>query len=424
MMLASRRTDEKVFFGWWIVLVSGIGLFMGYGAIYNYTFGVLTSPIGREFDWSRFAVSLGYSLSLVAYSVVAPFVGKLVDAWGARRVIVPSLVLFAAGLMGFSFLSANLWHFYALNIALGVLGCGSAIVPYSKVISHWFDRRRGLALGLASIGVGVSSFMMPSVAFALISDAGWRAAYLWIGLMVLVVTVPVGLFLKENPSMLGLWPDGDVRSQPVGGKALSAAPGMTGWEALQSRTFWLLFAAVLFVAMSVIGCLIQLVPILTERGISPQAAAFAASLLGGAVMPGRIVSGLLMDRFFAPTVAMVFFACAGLGVFVLWTGSGGAWVFVAAFLVGLGMGAEGETIAYLVSRYFGLRAFSEIYGYALISFAMGGVIGPPLMGIAFDITGSYSQALGVLLVSIVVGLTLMRKLGPYPKWETDEVPLS
>ncbi len=199
---------------------------------------------------------------------------------------------------------------------------------------------------------------------------------------------------------------------------------MTGWEALRSRTFWLLFAAVLFVATSVIGCLIQLVPILTERGISPQAAAFAASLLGGAVIPGRIVSGFLMDRFFAPTVAMFFFAGAGLGIFVLWTGAGGGWVFVAAFLVGLGVGAEGETIAYLVSRYFGLRAFSEIYGYALIGFAMGGVIGPPLMGIAFDITGSYSQVLGALLVSIVVGLTLLRKLKPYPKWETSNVPLS
>ena len=404
--------------------MSGIGLFMGYGAIYNYTFGVLTSPIGSEFDWSRFAVSLGYSLSLIAYSVVAPFVGKLVDAWGARRVIVPSLVLFAVGLMGFHFLSANLWHFYALNIALGVLGCGSAIVPYSKVISQWFDRKRGLALGLASIGVGVSSFAMPSVAFVFISDAGWRAAYLWIGMMVLVVTVPVGLFLKENPSMVGLWPDGEIRDRSADGKAPSARAGMTGWEALQSRTFWLLFAAVFFVATSVIGCLIQLVPILTERGISPQAAAFAASLLGGAVIPGRIVSGFFMDRFFAPTVATFFFGGAGLGIFVLWTGAGGAWVFVAAFLVGLGVGAEGETIAYLVSRYFGLRAFSEIYGYALISFAMGGVIGPPLMGLAFDVTGSYSQVLGALLVSIVVGLTLMRRLKPYPNLETSNVPLS
>ncbi len=424
MMLASRWTGGEVFHGWWIVLVSGIGLFMGYGAIYNYTFGVLTGPIEREFEWSRFAVTLGYSLSLIAYSVVAPFVGKLVDVLGARRVIVPSLVLFAAGLMGFSRLSANLWHFYALNIALGVLGCGSAIVPYSKVISHWFDRRRGLALGLASIGVGVSSFAMPSIAFLFISDAGWRAAYFWIGLMVLVVTVPVGLFLKENPAMLGLWPDGEVRSRPADGKAPAEEAGMTGREALRSRTFWLLFAAVLFVATSVIGCLIQLVPILTDRGISPQAAAFAASLLGGAVIPGRIFSGFLMDRFFAPTVAMFFFGGAGLGIFVLWTGAAGAWVFVAAFLVGLGVGAEGETIAYLVSRYFGLRAFSEIYGYALISFAMGGVIGPPLMGIAFDMTGSYSRVLGALLISLIVGLTLMRKLEPYPKWDTTNVPLS
>ena len=287
MDLAARQTEVKVFYGWWIVLVAAIGMFMGYGAIYNFTYAVLTNPIGREFNWNRSTISLAYSLSLIAYSAAAPFIGKLVDHLGARRVILPSLVLFALSLMAFYFLSSRLWHFFALNIALGLLGCGSALVPYTQVISHWFDRKRGLALGLAMIGVGLSSLIMPNLAFALISNVGWRAAYVWMGLMVLVATIPVGLFLKENPRMMGLWPDGAAESRADAEKALPQQPGLSAGEALRSGTFWLLFVAVLLVATAVIGCLIHLVHMLTDRGISAQAAAFAASLLGGAVIPGR-----------------------------------------------------------------------------------------------------------------------------------------
>ncbi len=417
MDLAARQTDAKIFYGWWIVLVAAIGMFMGYGAIYNFTYAVLTNPIGREFNWNRSTISLAYSLSLIAYSVAAPFIGKLVDHLGARRVILPSLVLFALSLMAFSFLSSRLWHFFALNIALGLIGCGSALVPYSQVISHWFDRKRGVALGLAMIGVGLSSFIMPNVVFALLSDVGWRSAYLWMGLMVLVVAVPVGLFLKEDPRMMGLWPDGETENRAGAEKAVRQKLGLSAREALRSGTFWQLFAAVLLVATAVIGCLIHLVHMLTDRGVSPQAAAFAASLLGGAVIPGRVVSGYLVDRFFAPSVAVYFFAGAGLGIFILWSGAGGMWVFVAAFLLGLGMGAEGEMIAYMVSRYYGLRAFSEIYGYALISFALGGIVGPPLMGLVFDRTGSYRLVLGAFLISVFLGVVLMKRLAPYPKWE-------
>jgi len=262
----------------------------------------------------------------------------------------------------------------------------------------------------------LSTFIMPSLAYAMITAIGWRWAYVLMGLMVTSVAIPVGLFLKETPQMMGLYTDGETINQA--NDRDGEKQGMSGGEALRTRTFWLLFSAVFLVATSVIGCLIHLVPMLTDRGVSARTAAFATSLLGGAVIPGRVGSGYLVDRYSAEYVAVYFFSGAALGVLLLWSGATGIVALLAACLVGLGMGAEGELIAYLVSRYFGLRAYSEIYGYALISFTAGGVIGPLLMGISFDRTGSYNFALGILLVATIAGAGLMTRLGPFGLWET------
>jgi MFS family permease len=421
MNVGAKQKGERIFYGWWIILVAAVGMFMGYGAIFNFTFGVFAAPVSQEFNWSRSAISFAYALSLLAYAAVSPLIGRLVDRFGARRVIVPSVLMFGLGLISLRFLSPSLWHCYSAFMILGGVGGGSAIVPYSKVISHWFDRRRGLALGLAMVGVGLSGFVMPSLAHFLITTVGWREAYVLMGLMAILVALPVGLFFKETPQMMGLLPDGETATQVRAASHSGQKEGMSGRGALNTSTFWLLFTAVFLVAVSVIGCLVHLVPLLTDRGISAQAAAFAASLLGGAVIPGRVGSGYLVDRFFAPYVAVYFFCGAGLGILLLLSGTAGVAVFVAAFLLGLGMGAEGELIAYLVSRYFGLRAFSEIYGYALISFTLGGIVGPLLMGIGFDRTGSYRLVLGAFLLATLVGAGLMTRLGPYRIWEAAEL---
>jgi len=173
---------------------------------------------------------------------------------------------------------------------------------------------------------------------------------------------------------------------------------------------------------SVHGCLMHLVPLLTDHGVSPQNAALAASLLGAALLLGRVGAGYLLDRFFASAVALCFFCGATLGFVLLWGGATGELVFAAAFLVGLGMGAEGDIIAYLVSRYFGLRAFGEIYGYAFAAFTLGGVVGPLLMGMGFDATGSYRLVLGVFVVTSLIAAGLMTRLGPYQVWTTAPLP--
>jgi MFS family permease len=417
----NEARQDKIFYGWWIVVVTGIGLFMGYGAVISFTFGVFSNPLSQEFRWSRTETSLAYSLSLIVYCLATPLIGRLVDRIGARKVIVPSVLIFGLCLISFNFLSGSLWHFYIIYIVMGLVGGGSSLVPYSGVISHWFDKRRGLALGLAAIGVGLSTFLMPSLAYGLTAATGWRGAYTILGLMVMVVTVPVvGLFLVDKPQIMGLLPDGDVVAhQGPERERVVEAQGMTSGEALRTGTFWLLFVAFLLIGISVVGCLIHLVPMLTDRGVSAQTAAFATSVLGGAVILGRVASGYLLDRLFTSYVAVIFFFGAAIGILFLWSGAGGAWAFVAAFLIGMGMGAENDIIAYAVSRYFGLRAYAEIYGYVLISFALGGVVGPLLLGIGFDRTGSYGTVLGVFLLATLLGAALMTRLGPYQLWKTS-----
>lgn len=423
-MTTETATGEgKIFYGWWIVLVAAIGLSVGYGPIVTFTFGVFFKPLSQEFGWDRAQVSLAFSLSLLVMSVGLPFVGRVVDRLGARKVIVPSVVFFGMCFMSFALLSSRLWLLYAIYIALGVVGGGTAPVPYSNVLSHWFDKRRGLALGVAMVGLGLGAFVMPSLAQWLIDVGGWRWAYVCIGVMVMLVAAPVvALFLTETPHMLGLASDGEPAASTAAHE--SQKTGLSFHEARGTSTFWIMVSAFFLMSVAIHGCLIHLVPLLTDRGVSPQGAALATSLLGGALLFGRVGSGYLLDHLAASTVAVGFFSGATLGFVLLWSGASGALAFLASFLVGLGMGAEGDIIAYLVSRYFGLRAFGEIYGYTFAAFTLGGVIGPLLMGVAFEATHSYHLVLGAFVGASLVAVALMTQLGPYRAWAAVPAPSS
>lgn len=199
-MTTAKQKSGKVFYGWWIVLVAGIGLAVHSAPILGFTLGVFLKSFSQEFSWSRTQISFAFTLSALGMTLAAPFLGWLVDRFGARRVILPAVALFGLGTLSLYFLSAHLWHFYAIFLLTGVVGSGTTPVPYSKVISQWFDRQRGLALGLATVGSSVGAFVMPSLAQVLIISIGWRHAYVVLGLLTLGITLPVvGLFLKETP---------------------------------------------------------------------------------------------------------------------------------------------------------------------------------------------------------------------------------
>ena len=151
-MATRRQKSGKVFYGWWIVLVAGIGLSVHHAPIIGFTFGVFLKSLSQEFSWSRTQISLAFTLGTLGITLAAPFLGRLVDRFGARRVILPAALLFGLGVLSLYFLSAHLWHFYAISLFMGVVGSGTGPVPYSKVISRWFDQQRGLALGLTLVG--------------------------------------------------------------------------------------------------------------------------------------------------------------------------------------------------------------------------------------------------------------------------------
>jgi MFS family permease len=402
----------KVFYGWWVVSAAGIGLCLGYAPIVVYSFGIFLKPLLQEFHSNRGNISLAFTLANLVQAITVPLIGRWADRFGARLVIILASVIFAATLISSLLLSTSLWKLYLFYILLGVCGSGVAPVPYGKVITSWFDRRRGLALGLTMFGSGTGAIIVPSVAQRLITTLGWREAYAVIGLLVAVVCIPVvSIFLKEAPDTMGLLPDGEPTARAT--SARRSADGVLWPEARRDRIFWLMVGAFFLVGASVHGCVLHLVPMLTDRGISAARAALASSLLGGAVLIGRVGSGYLLDRFFAPYVAMCFFGGAALGIGLLWSGVMGGTAFLAAFLVGLGMGAEVDLVAYLTSRYFGLRAFGEIYAYAFASYALAGALGPWLMGLGFDRSGSYSRVLAGFLLATLLGVAAMFKLGPY-----------
>jgi MFS family permease len=403
----------KFFYGWWIVAVSAIGLGLGYAPIIVYSFGVFIKPLTQELHSNRASISLAFTLANLLQSVSSPLAGRLADRFGARRVILLSSVIFASLLVSSHLISPKLWDFYVFYGLLGFVGSGPAPIPYVKVISRWFDRRRGLALGLTMFGIGSGAILMPALAQRLIAMLGWRSTYMVIGLLVLLVSVPVvALFLKESPEEMGLLPDGAIAARQAAEKQ-NTREGMAWSDVRRSKAFWLMVGAIFLVGASVHGCVVHLVPLLSDQGVSSNRVALATSFLGSALLIGRVGSGYLLDRYFAPRVAMCLFGAAACGIALLRMGALSGLVLLAVFLIGLGMGSEVDIIAYLVSRYFGLRAFGEVYGYAFAFYVLAGALGPWLMGLGFDRSSSYGSVLVGFLLATLLAVVLMTRLGPY-----------
>jgi MFS family permease len=408
---SGERPRVTFFYGWWVVFACAVGLFWGPPVIV-FCFPVFLKPLMNDFHVGRAAVSFGLTLHLVTIAVSAPFVGWILDRYGSRKVILLGTSMFGCILLLNRLFSANLFHFYFFYIILGLVGNGVGPLPYGRVVSLWFDTSRGSAIGFMMVGIGSGAMFMPSAAQQLIARFGWHLAFEVLGSAVLLIAVPVvAALLKERPQDLGLLPDGAQAKSVV--SRSETLPGLSTPEAWSTGTFWLMVCTFFLVSASVQGCAIHLAAMLSDRGVSAQTAALGSSLVGAAVLLGRVGTGYLLDRFFAPRVATVLFGGAGVGIGLLWMSNTSAILFVGAAFVGLGLGAELDLIAYLVSRYFGLRAFGKIYSSVFAAFALAGALGPLVMGAGFDATGSYRVPLASFLAAMLTATALITRLGPY-----------
>jgi MFS family permease len=409
--MTSKR--PRPFYGWLIVFVSAIGLFLG-APLMVFSFSVFFKSLVQDFHASRAAVSFAFSLFNFVGALWLPGTGVLIDRFGAKRVILVSTLVFGLVLCSALWVGSGLWQLYLLFAVLGVaMASGPAPVPYGVVVSHWFDRHRGLALGLSMMGIGIGSIVVPILAQRLITMFGWRMAFAIFGGAVLLLPLPViAALLQNDPRQRGLRPDGDESNQasPLSRKDKE---GLSWHEIWHSPTFWIMICIFSLAGAGVHGAILHMSAIFTDRGVTAERAALATSLVGAGALLGRLASGYLLDRLFAPRVAILFYGATAVGMAILSAGSIGNIALASSFLVGLGMGAEVETMGYMISRYFGLRAFGTAYGHAFGSYMLAGAAGVFLMGAGYDRFHSYTVPLAGFCGAMLFTLILLTRLGPY-----------
>ena len=393
---------------------------LSYAMFTIFAFGVFVKPLEDEFGWTRGELSFAVTMTNFAVVIASPCLGLIIDKFGVRRVLIPSVILMGLTVASMTLLSANLWHFYLLYFLIPLLGAGTLPQSYSRVLIAWFSRRRGIALGISLAGFGVGAMLVPVFAQMMIETHGWRMAYAGFAAAIFALALPMAVFiLKETPAEMGLEPDGGPPENtgaydgPVPDAA--AAAGLSCPQAARTHSFWLILVSFLLVGIGITSVLAHLVPMLIDRGVTPAGAALCMSSLALGLIAGRVLAGYLMDYFFAPYVAACFLLGLLAGIVILATGTAGALVFVAAVCVGMATGSEISEIAYICSRYFGPRAFGLIYGLMFAAFQLGSMIGAPLMGLYYDRAGNYIGALWVVAGIVVIGTILIALLGPYPE---------
>ncbi|HEX5318550.1 MAG TPA: MFS transporter [Stellaceae bacterium] len=380
------------------------GLLVCNGPVLGFTFGIFLKPLTEDMGWDRGETSFALSFGGILGALAVPAIGSLMDRWSIRRVALPGILVYALFL---SLVGLSPRSFIAFTVLFSLAEMFSAIqtpIAYAKAISAWFDRRRGLALGIAMSGVGIGAFVVPQLSRYLIATIGWRGAYGVLAALTVAVAFPaVALFIREpQPG------EGERRRRP----AETAPPGLTRREALATFRFWSIAATFFLVAVAINGTVGHIVPLLTDRGMTPAAAAAIFGVFGLATMSGRLLAGFLVDRIFAPYVAAVFFL-APIAGFVLLATATGLVPAAGVILLGLGLGTEIDLIAFLVTRYFGQRNFGQLYGYFFMVFGIGSALGRFLGGYIFVKAGSYTPALIGAAVSLVIAVALIGRLGAY-----------
>jgi predicted MFS family arabinose efflux permease len=419
--------STRTFYGWWIVVVAGVGLSFGSAPVVVYSFGVFLKSITQEFHSGRAAVSLAFTLHNLCSAAVNPFLGRLADRFGARLVVVPAAAAVGLTLISAKWIGSGIWQLYLFFMALGIFGPGTVAVPYSTAISRWFDRHRGLALGLMMLGLGIAAIVVPPVSQRLIAHFGWRSAYAIFGCATLLIPIPVvGIFLKQDPRSEGLFPDG-IAPANENEPAQGPVEGLAWSQVWRTGTFRLMICALFLAGASSHACVLHLAALLSDRGASAQVAADATSVIGIAMLCGRSGSGYFLDRFFGPRVAAVLFGQSALGIALLAAGATGVAAIFAGLMVGLAFGAEVEIMGYLISRYFGLRSLGSTFGACFASFVLAGAAGAYAMGAGYDRTRSYTAPLLLFFFLMIFASFLFTCLGPYrfaARSSSQEPPLS
>ncbi len=396
---------QGFFYGWVIVAVCLVIMTTAYGV--SYSFGVFFKPLQDDFGWSRAATSSIFSFYQMSHNVLGLLAGWATDRYGPRITVALGGIVFGAGLMLTSRVSA-LWQLYPIYGLLVGLGISAAWSPMLTTVSRWFTKRRGLALGVVTSGIGLGTVIMSPLAGYLISSHGWRMSYFGIGMVALVIILVASLFLRKSPQEKGLLPYGELENGENTTNFQSR--GVPFREAIRGRSLWVLLTIFTLVSVGIFMVMTHIVRYAQDSGMPPLAAASILSIVGFASIVGRIVVGAASDRV---GVRRTLIACAILqAIIIVWLSAvSGVWEFyLCALFFGFVYGGLIPLFPALTGELFGVGHMGILFGFVTLGAGIGGALGPLMAGYIFDTMGSYSIAFLIAASLSAVSVMLLPAL--------------
>lgn len=398
----------KVFYGYWVLIVAFLCLFIFSGCGVG-VFSLFVTPLQSDFGWGRGEIMVGFTIYFLLTGLAAPLVGSLVDRYGVKGVISVGALLTGLGFASLNMLQ-SIWHFYVAQFFIGAGTAAIGQVPASAMVSNWFVKRRGTAIGIMSTGIGVGILVLaPLIGGYLIPHFGWRISYLALALFTWVL-IPLALFVvRTKPADMGLYPDGIEVSEDVAEAeaSRSAAKGFSLKMALGTSAFWLIAVTFFISGFSSLGIIQNQVPHLQDIGFPLATAANALTGLGLGSAIGKFTFGWLCDLIkakYACGISIVLLAVGTVILMSLKPASPLAIIWLYSITLGLGAGGWLPTMSVLTNINFGSISYGAIFGMISLVQGIGGALGPLFGGYMYDTMNTYQWAFIICLALYAIAL--------------------
>lgn len=413
--IANSLAKGPFFYGWYVVALACLSQLMAFSFV-SYVNGVLLYPMVQDLGWSRGEYSGAVTLSLIVLGFAGFFIGGLVDRHGARRFMVAGACLAGCSLIGLTWVQ-TLWQFYILRSVVFVIGqVGFSHLVVNVAVSNWFVRYRGLALGIAAMGISAGGVVMVPITSILVTTVGWRMTWMSLGIIVLLLIVPTSaLIMRRRPEDLGLLPDGasgatpadtELSSQRLGRRPVHQEEHWTRYEAIRTPALWLVAVACAINWGTGLGVVVHLIALADEYGFSSTAAAAALAMFGVGAAIIKTPLGIIMDRFGPRHIGVFSFLLGAVGLVLLIPAAASGIVillFLTTLLIGIGMGVSVPLQEMFMASYYGRLHLGSVRAAAAPLTVILGAFGPLIAGIVYDSTGSYSAVFPVAGALMLIG---------------------
>ena len=421
--MTTPQTSAKkggIFYGWRIVATSAAVLTV-WSWVGFYAFGNMFIPLEEEFAWTRAQIAVGQSAFLISGGIGGVFMGRMVARHGIRRLVVVGALILSTSMFLLS-TTNSLWQLYTFYALAGCGGAFSGVVPFATVVSNWFHIKRGRAMGLTMLGLALGALIFSPITALIVGEFGWRVAYVVMGIGVLSVNLPSTLILRTTPQEVGLAPDGiapaprPVRSPPPvagGGGVVGTPREISAFStAMRSPAFWFIALGFFFMGIGTLGVLNHLVPYVRDMGVSVKTAGLVLGFTGGIGAVGKIGFGLLSEKVSVRYAVLLSFGLQATGAFILLQANSLSLVWLYVAVSGPASGGVMTVLPLSVGALFPLRVFGTVFGLVNLALSTGAaLIGPPLAGYLYDISGSYDAPF-----TLFIGLYICAIVFAYFAW--------